>query len=76
LKLKGKTNISFGIVSENAAISLESKCKRAGVELQIVDVPHGYVIVNDEKNIIIAIEDNNIYREVKERMLNAGVPIF
>lgn len=75
-KLKGITTLNLGVVSANAAVSLESKCKQAGVELRLVDNEARYVIVNGEKNCILAIEDNDVYREVKERMLRAGVPIL
>ena len=76
LKLKGMTSVSLDVVSMDAAVSFEKKCKESGVELRLIEKEARYVIVNSVKNCILAIEDNDIYREVKERMLMAGVAIL
>ncbi|NRR29074.1 hypothetical protein HSX11_02645 [Oxalobacteraceae bacterium] len=75
-KLKGTTSVSLGTISADAAVGLENKCKASGVKLRLIEKEARYVIVNGVKNSILAIEDNDIYREVKERMLTAGVPIL
>ncbi|WP_426343115.1 hypothetical protein ACN9MU_16755 [Pseudoduganella sp. R-32] len=72
LKLKGMTSVSLNVISMDVAVSLEKKCKESGVELRLIEKEARYVIVNGVKNCILAIEDNDIYREVKERMLMAG----
>ena len=74
-KLKGMTSVNLDVISMDAAVNLEKKCKESGVELRLIEKEARYVIVNDMKKCILAIEDNDIYREVKERMLSAGVSI-
>lgn len=74
-KMKGVTTLSLGVVSGSVASDLESKCKQLGVELRFLNNEARYVIVNDEKNCILAIEDNDVYKKVIERMLKAGVQV-
>ncbi|MEN7432917.1 hypothetical protein VA599_19390 [Chromobacterium sp. TRC.1.1.SA] len=75
-KFKGAKEISIGQMEKNDAEKLMVVLLPRGLQSEIKPLGPRYVIVNRELNSILSIENDEVYRKVKERMLAEGVTVI
>lgn len=75
-KLKGEKFVSLDEIDANHVATLQRRCEQLGLELRLLEKGERYVIVNSIENTVLSIQDDEIYCEVKKRMLAAGVRIL
>lgn len=74
-RFKGLTEIHLGQMDEANGENLVEALRLHGLNSVFLPIQDRYVIINQELNTILAIEDNDIYKAVKERMLAEGVQV-
>ena len=68
--------VSVGQMNKDDAEKLMTALLSRGLQSEIKPLGQRYVIINRELNSILSIEDDDVYRKVKERMLAAGVKVI
>ncbi|QND86459.1 Uncharacterized protein ChrSV_4233 [Chromobacterium vaccinii] len=75
-RFKGVMEVSVGQMNKDDAEKLMTALLSRGLQSEIKPLGQRYVIINRELNSILSIEDDDVYRKVKERMLAAGVKVI
>ncbi|MEN3813264.1 hypothetical protein ABH309_17145 [Chromobacterium piscinae] len=75
-QFKGVEEVSVGKMNKSDAEKLMAVLLSRGLQGEIKSLGKRYVIINRALNSILSIEDDDVYRRVKQRMLVAGVEVI
>ncbi|KKW81769.1 hypothetical protein AAV96_02595 [Acinetobacter sp. AG1] len=70
---KGVREINLGKFDERKAVELNERLQLVGFNIKLLIVNDRFIIFNRAENMALTIEDNDIYKLVKEKMIHEGV---